>query len=94
VDWLPQVGERRGILVTKDKGIRKREIELRALHEARVRTFVLTAANLRGEEQAQVLREALRAMLRLLRRRTSHFIARVTAESNVEVIEFHKYVKR
>ena len=30
------------ILITKDKNIRKREIELRALHEARVRAFVLT----------------------------------------------------
>lgn len=93
VDWLPSVGERQWVLITKDKSIRKRELELRALNEARVRTFVLTAAGLKGEEQAQVLKEALPAMLRLLRRRSSHFIARVTAESSVEVIDFYKNVR-
>src|SRR5436309_3699266 len=41
VDWLPQVGERGWILLTKDKNIRKREIELRALKQAGVRAFVL-----------------------------------------------------
>lgn len=93
VDWIPVVGERQWILITKDKSIRKREIELRLLNSARVRTFVLTAAGLKGDEQAHVVKEALPAMLRLLRRRSSHFIARITAQSNVEIIQFHKYVR-
>ena len=92
-DWLPIVGARRWVLITKDKNIRRREIELRALHQAQVRAFVLTAHGLTGEEQARVLREALPAMLRLLRRRAAYFIARITAESNVEVIEFSKYIR-
>jgi hypothetical protein len=93
VDWLPHVGARRWILITKDKNIRKREIELRALNQARVRTFVLTAAGLKGEEQAQILKDALPAMLRLLRRRSANFLARITAESSVEIIQFNKYVR-
>jgi hypothetical protein len=93
VDWLPLVGERKWILITKDKNIRKREIEMRALNQARVRTFVLTAAGLKGEEQARVIREALPGMLRMLRRRSAHFIARITAESSVEIIDFQKYVR-
>jgi hypothetical protein len=48
VDWLPQVGRREWILITKDKNIRKREIELRALKQSRVRAFVLTAGGLKG----------------------------------------------
>jgi hypothetical protein len=91
VDWLPRVGERGWILITKDKNIRKRGLELRALNQARVRTFVVTAAGLKGEEQAQLLNDALPAMLRLLRRRSVNFIARITAESSVEIIEFNKY---
>ena len=93
VNWLPQVGERGWILITKDKNIRKREIELRALNQSRVRAFVLTASVLTGEDQARVLKEALPAMLRLLRRRATNFIARVTGESSVEIIQFHKYVR-
>ena len=34
VEWLPEVGARRWVLITKDKQIRRREIELRALRQA------------------------------------------------------------
>jgi len=92
VDWLPLVGARGWVLITKDKNIRKREIELRALRQAGVRTFVLTASGLSGAGQAEVLKEALPAMLRLLRRRAAHFVARITAESALEVLELSKYI--
>ena len=93
VDWLPFVGTRHWILITKDKNIRKREIELRAMRASRVNTFVLTGAGLTGAEQARVVKEALPAMLRLLRRRSAHFIARITAESSVQILEFSKYIR-
>ena len=88
-DWLPLVGERKWVLVTKDKNIRKRRIEQQALKQAGVRAFVLTGHTLTGEEQVQVLKEALPAMIRLLwkQRRSAYFIARVTAKSNVQLIE-------
>lgn len=38
-------------------------------------------------------KEALPAMLRLLRRRATTFVARVTAGANVEIIELHKYAR-
>ena len=93
LEWLPKVGARGWILITKDKQIRKREIELHALRQARVRAFVLTAAGLTGDEQARVLERALPAMLRLLRRQAATFVARVTAGSHVEIIEWHKNVR-
>lgn len=61
LEWLPEVGARQWILITKDKQIRKREIELRALRQANIRAFVLTAAGLTGQEQAHVLERALPA---------------------------------
>jgi predicted nuclease of predicted toxin-antitoxin system len=93
VDWLPKVGARGWILITKDKNIRKRELELRALKQSRVRAFVLTAGGLKGEDQARIIKEALPAMLRLLRRRAASFVARITAESSVEIIELNKYIE-
>jgi hypothetical protein len=93
VDWLPKVGTRRWVLITKDQNIRKREIELRALQKSGVRAFVLTAGGLSGDDQARVFREALPAMLRLLRRHPGSFIARVTANANVEIIDAAKYVR-
>lgn len=91
-DWLPHVGNRGWILITKDKNIRKREIELRALRQAGVKSFVITASDLNGPDQARIVEEALPAMLRLLKRRAAHFVARITAESNVEIIELAKYI--
>lgn len=93
LEWLPEVGARGWILLTKDKQIRKREIELRALRQAGVRAFVLTAAGLTGREQADVLERALPRMIRLLRRKAVTFVARVTAGSNVEIIEWHKNMR-
>ena len=89
----PEVGARRWVLITKDKQIRRREIELRALRQSEVRAFVLTAGGLTGQGQARVLRSALPAMVRLLRRRASAFVARVTAGSRVEIIEWRKTVR-
>lgn len=74
------------MLITKDKNIRKRPLELRAMQNAGVRAFFLTGGNLSGADQARVFKEALPAMLRLLRRRPGPFIARVTSEGNVALI--------
>lgn len=93
VEWLPEVGARRWVLITKDKQIRRREIELRALRQAGVRAFVLTAGGLTGQDQARVLRDALPAMTRLLRRLATAFVARVTAGSRVEIIEWRRTVR-
>ena len=53
----------------------------------------LLRSSFRLADKARVLSEALPGMLRLLRRRASHFIARITAESSVEIIELEKYIR-
>ena len=58
-DWLPVVGQRRWIVLTKDRHIRRRELEISAIIHARVRAFVLTAADLTGAEQAAIFVRAL-----------------------------------
>ena len=65
VDWIPPVGERKWVLITKDQNIRKRPIERQAIRQGGVRAFVLTAHSLTGEEQAQVFKEALPDMIRV-----------------------------
>lgn len=81
VDWLPPVGRRGWILITKDKNIRKRPLEMRALLGANVRAFVLTAGNLNGQQQAETFAKALPKMLRILARTPAPFIAHVTRGS-------------
>ena len=59
--WLPVVGQRGWVVLTKDRHIQRRELEIQALVRARVRAFVLTAADLTGAEQAAVFVRALSA---------------------------------
>lgn len=68
IDWLPAVGERRWVLLTKDKDIRRRPLEIEAILNARVRAFVLTATELRREEQAQIFLKAMSKIQRICRR--------------------------
>jgi len=93
VVWLPPVGERGWVLLTKDKNIRKRPLEMRAFLGANVRAFVLTAGNLNGEQQADIFARALPRMLRILARTPAPFIAHVTAGAQVAVIDISRYLR-
>lgn len=65
LDWLPVVGANGWIVLTKDRYIRKRALEIEALVNARVRAFVLTAADLTGPDQAAVFVRALPKIVRI-----------------------------
>jgi hypothetical protein len=54
-----------GVLLTKDKNIRRRPLEVEAILSARVRAFVLTATDLTGPEQANAFVKALQRIVRL-----------------------------
>ena len=58
-DWLPVVGERGWVVLTKDDRIRYRRHEREALLDAGVRAFVLTNRNLTGDDMATLFAEAL-----------------------------------
>jgi hypothetical protein len=73
--WLTVVGERRWVVVTKDKAIRYRETELAALKAARVAAFVLTAKGLTGPANGEVLVKALPAVRRFLVGNRPPFVA-------------------
>lgn len=81
------------VLITKDKNIRKRPLELQALQSSGVKAFVLTSGNLSGEAQALLFKDALPKMIRLIRREEPPFVARVTADSDVELIDVDKYIQ-
>ncbi len=58
--------------------LRYRETEIAALLAAKVRAFVLTSGNLRGDEMAEAFVKALPRMQRLLKKMKGPFVARVT----------------
>ena len=84
--WLGAVGERGWVVITKDKAIRHRDTELRALASAGVAAFVLTAKGLTGDQNGHVLARALPRMERYLIGNRRPFIAAVSASSRLTML--------
>lgn len=86
--WLMDVGQRGWVVLTKDTRIRYRAIETNALRAAKVRAFVLTAkGDLSGTEMAGVFIKALPRIKRLCSKTTPPFIAKVSRDGNVTLLQ-------
>jgi PIN like domain len=83
--WLPFVGEKGWVLLTKDKRIRYNELEKAAVRAYKVREFYFSSGNYSGAEMAEMLVAGLRDMVRIFRREKPPFIASVTKSGKVDV---------
>jgi hypothetical protein len=72
--WLPEVGRRGWIVLTRDKRIRYRTLERVALTAAAVRAFVFTGGNVGAKETAEILVRACPAIERICRAQKPPFI--------------------
>jgi predicted nuclease of predicted toxin-antitoxin system len=86
VVWLPEVGKRGWVVLTKDDRIRYRPAEFAAVIDAQVALFALASGNLNGEEMAQAFVTALPRMLRFLAKHHPPFIAKVTRSGEVSIV--------
>ena len=83
--WLPLVGERGWMLLTKDKRIRFNELEKSAIQRYHVREFYFASGNYSGAEMATILVSALREMARFFRRYDAPFIASISKSGKVSL---------
>jgi hypothetical protein len=67
--WLPEVGRRGWVVLTKDRHIRTRRNEVAELMAAGLAVFVVTKADMSGDEMALAFVAALPAMLRMVARK-------------------------
>lgn len=84
--WLPVVGAKGWIVLTKDTRIRHRPSEKQALLGAGVRAFAFTSGSLSGAEMADAIVKALPKILKMLASRPNAFVARITATSDVAIL--------
>lgn len=87
VDWLPKVAANGWAVLTKDKRIKKHPLERRAVFSAKAGMFVLVAGGIGGEAIGEAFARALTSMERIWRTRARPFIATVSAQGDVRVIE-------
>lgn len=83
--WLPYIGARGWILVTKDKGIRYNELERRALVRSGIREFCFSSGNMSAAEMSDALLKAIPAIRKMCARIEGPFIASITKSGLVHV---------
>lgn len=86
LDWLPVVGKRGWVVLTKDGRIRSRTLERQALLGAGVHAFILTTQDLKGCEMGEAFINALPRMKRLVERQEGAFIATVSRSGDVKLL--------
>lgn len=63
-EWIPEVGRRGWVLITKDQNIRRNPLERRAYESAKLRGFVVTGKDMSGKDLAELLVRCLPGMAR------------------------------
>ena len=83
VDWLPEIGRRGWIVLTKDERIGKRTLERLAVASANVKMFVLTSQNLSGADTVAAFTQAMTSMQNFARENPAPFIAKIYRDGRV-----------
>lgn len=90
VDWLPIVGQRGWVVLTKDERIAKRFLERLAVASAGVKMFVLVSQNLSGTDTAAAFTKAIPAMQQFLQTNPAPFIAKVYQDGDISSWKDHQ----
>lgn len=83
VDWLPEVGKRGWVVLTKDANIGKHTLERIAVTRAQVKMFVLASQSLSGTDMAAIFLKAIVAMQEFVREHPAPFIAKIYRDGKV-----------
>ncbi len=89
-EWLRVAGESKWVVVTNDRKIRYRSLELNCLQRSGVRAFAFAHGNLTGGEMAAVFLKALPKIIRILKRNKGPFIATLTRSGDVHLLSLLK----
>jgi len=81
---LDKAGDRGWILLTKDRRIRRRPVELEALKRARVRALFFAAGDMTSAQMIRSFRAALPRIQRLVKREKPPFLRRITPAGLLE----------
>jgi predicted nuclease of predicted toxin-antitoxin system len=85
VEWLPKVGQRGWVVLTKDTRISRNTTERLSVAFHNIRMFALTSQNLTGEEMANAFVAAIDRIYKHLRQYDAPFIAKVYRDGRVQL---------
>ncbi|MFN6572378.1 hypothetical protein [Dendronalium sp. ChiSLP03b] len=85
VDWLPEVGKRGWVVLTKDGKISNNCLERIAVARAQIKMFTFASQSLLGEEMAAIFLKAIVQMQRFVRKHPAPFIAKIYRDGKVSM---------
>lgn len=85
VDWLPEVGKRGWVILTKDSKISKNHLERNAVARAGIKMFTLNSAKLSGEKMIEIFLSAIVKIQYFALSHPAPFIAKVTSQGKIEM---------
>ncbi|MFN6518662.1 MAG: hypothetical protein RMY29_029810 [Nostoc sp. CreGUA01] len=83
IDWLPEIGKRGWVVLTKDANIGKNTLERIAVARAQIKMFALASQNLSGKDMAAIFLTAIVSMQEFVRQNPAPFIAKVYRDSRI-----------
>jgi predicted nuclease of predicted toxin-antitoxin system len=83
-EWLPVVGDRGWVVLTKDTMLGRNENELRAIARANVKVFALVSGNLTRQQMAELFVKVLGKLKKFARGNQAPFIAKIYKDGRVE----------
>jgi hypothetical protein len=85
-EWLKLAGEKRWVVLSKNKHIRRNQIEIAEILTSEVAAFISTATNVSGEQIADSFLAAMPAISTTLRNYARPFLATVSKSGIVKVL--------
>jgi hypothetical protein len=84
-DWIPEIGKRKWVVLTKDARIGKNQLERLTVAGFKVRMFILVAQRLSGQEMADIFETAIPSMYELISRNPAPFIAKIYQNGSARI---------
>lgn len=82
-EWLPIVGEKKWVVLMRDKRIGHRLLELNALLSSNVKAFVLVTDEMSEQEGAKIIVKALPKIFDMIEQNDFPFISKIHKDSSV-----------
>lgn len=84
VAWLPEVGKKGWVVLTKDGNIGKNLLERIAVANAQIKMIVLASQHLPGKEMAEMFLKAIVPMQEFVRKHPAPFIAKIYRDGRID----------
>jgi predicted nuclease of predicted toxin-antitoxin system len=85
IEWLPIVSQKGWVIITKDERIGRNPLELMAIAESQARVFIFVSGNLKRQQMAEALVQAMAKMTKIAQSNKAPFIAKVYRNGNVNL---------